>query len=386
MSCAVARVSEVCGLWSVWTGAAAAADPVTTGTETAGIEMVDLGTIAPNSNSDLADAGALTVEFPSSFDDSINTIGAKIWLSNKPPQTGHVFAAEFASGAILPAVTTDADLAGATAAVLGNSPYYPAATHLKTTNAEYSTVNNRIATILLQAQPATGAEAWDVHDNIYTCPRLCLETPRTDFAAEDRILDERYIDADIETGHLMAYPNMELFYIQNYGSSAEVWHKMDSVREDSIEIELNKEFVEYKKGKPQYTVHMAVSAVTGMIRFSSAQNLPKLVATALQTTASRISSDRVIRVSHNADTCISGVIESGWAVRFSTIGGFKCTYRVGRGVLKPAGAYTGGTDSFSEQPYEITALGRGSQRELSVIDMSDTPILTTCLPIAYAVS
>ena len=119
-----------------------------------------------------------------------------------------------------------------------------------------------------------------------------------------------------------------------------------------------------------------------MITFSAAENVPKLIATSIQTDAFRVASDRVIRTNVDTNSCQQGVKENGWAVEWDLLGKFKCRFRINRGVLKPTSGYAGSGD-FSETTYEVNALASGITGNLARIDCSDTPVLQTVIPVTY---
>ncbi len=381
-TCGADKIVEVCPTVSEWTGAAAAADPIATGTEVEDNDVLDLGTVAAAANSDLANGGAVTIEFSSAFDDTINTKDSYIWMMNKPTFTDHEFAAEYESGAVLPTGTTSALLAGMTAATLAGSPYQTNHRISPGSAAEYDATENRIETMLLQYQAGAAAKTWDWSKSVHDCPRLVHETSRTDFDADDRVLLEDNITAVLEAGHFFGFPNFKVYFVTDVGTTDEKWNILDSVREDTVEVNFNKELIEWRKGRPSAVVHQALSTSEAMISFSAAENVPKLVAQSLHTDASRIAGDRVIRTNIDTNSCQQGVKEAGWVVEWDLLGKFKCRFRINRGTLKATSGYAGSGD-FSETTYEVMGLASGTTGNLARLDCSDTPVLQTIIPVTY---
>ena len=381
MSCAADRISQTCPTWSQWTGAINTVP--TAGTETEDIESVDFGTVAPGDNSN---AIGLSIEFPSNFDDTIHTEGARLFLINKPLAVfaGNTIAAEIEAGATFPALALDDPLAGPSAAVLGGSYAKAAAVHTLATTAEYDATDKRIADILVQLQvSATPAQRW-VGGEIFSCPLLTLVTPRTDYDTENRIMRADVIGADLESGHLYNYPNTRLYFIYNYGEATEAWYLIEDAMESTIEFEPTKEFTQAMKGRTQVVIHEAVSAVNATLRFTSQQLTPMLEAIAMQTDATRNASLRQVQVDINGCACINGVKEFAWAMEYQTQGGFLCQKIIPRGTLKFSGAYGGG-DSFTEYGFEVTAKSYGNCRTVAKSTYSDTPVLFQTLPLQYRI-
>lgn len=381
-TCGADKIVEVCPTVSDWTGGTFATDPIATGTEQEDIDVINLGTVAAAANSDTAVGGAITVEFADAFDDTINTKDSHIWMMNKPSFLDHEFAAEYESGALLPAISSDAILAGTTAATLAGSPYRTNHRISPGSTTEYDTVDNRISTILLQYQAGAAAKTWDWSKSIHDCPRLVHETSRTDYDANDRIVLEDNITAVLEAGHFFGFPNFKVYYVTDIGTTDEKWNILDSVREDTVEVNFNKELIEWRKGRPSAVVHQALSTSEAMITFSAAENVPKLVAQSLHTDATRIAGDRVVRVNVDTNSCQQGVREAGWVVEWDLLGKYKCRFRINRGTLKATSGYAGSGD-FSEITYEVMGLASGTTGNLARIDCSDTPVLQTIVPVTY---
>ncbi len=381
-TCGADKIVEVCPTVSDWPGGTFATDPLTTGTESEDIDVINLGSVAVSNNSDTAVGGAITIEFADAFDDTINTKDSHIWMMNKPTFTDHEFAAEYESGALLPAVSSDAVLAGTTAATLAGSPYQTNHRISPGSTTEYDSTENRIATILLQYQAGALAKTWDWSKSVHDCPRLVHETSRTDFDADDRVLLEDNITAVLEAGHFFGFPNFKVFFVTDIGTTDEKWNIIDSVREDTVEVNFNKELIEWRKGRPSAVVHQALSTSEAMITFSAAENVPKLVAQALHTDAFRVAGDRVIRTNIDTNSCQQGVKEAGWVVEWDLLGKFKCRFRINRGTLKPTSGYAGSGD-FSETTYEVMGLAQGTTGNLARLDCSDTPVLQTIIPVTY---
>ncbi len=372
------RVSQVCPKWSEWIDVLFAADPIATGTEVPDKTAIDMGA-APGVSTN-SDAQALTLEMPSNFDDSVHNIDSLLWLANNPQKTDITFVAEYETGAVMPAVSLDAPLAGTTAATLAGSPYQVPAAHKKTTVNEYDATENRIETIIIQLQQGLAAPAYKQDEAIHLAPQLMIESPRTEFGAQDRILREDAISMDLESGHLFAYPNDRIYFVENIDTSTEQWLLLPDVREDSIEYTAAKDFAIWKKGRPEVEFHRAISTVEATLTFTTGQMSPELLALSMQTTATRNSSRRDISVSIDGATCITGVREGTWVHEYQTIGGFVCRMIIGRGVLKLTGP--GGGD-FMEHTWEVTALARGNGRVLAEKRYSDTPRLVESIPLIF---
>lgn len=378
MSCAVDRIEAVCPPFSTWVGAIIT-DPVA-GTETTDVEELDMGTVAAASNSD---AKALTLEFPADFDDSVfATRGFTIWLANNPGLTGHTWAAEFEAGATFPAVSLDAVLAGTTAAAIANNPW-DAARHVGTSG-EYDGTGNRIANILLQLQLAAGSTVRNQSNEIATCPVMVLEFPRMDEAvtqlrAGDFPLDE-------EKGHLFAYSEMRVYEISGavgVQGSAERWQLLGSIKDDTVEMTEDRELIDWRRGKPESTVHQAVSNATASCTFQFDQAFPDFEARALQTTAAEVTERDTIEYSVDSESCSSGVIERGYCIEWRTIGGFIKRKFYPRGILRMTGSTMPGGTEFAAQTFEITALAAGVKRILSKTVCTKTPIEQAFMPITY---
>ena len=378
MACAVDRIEAVCPPFSTWTGAVTT-DPVA-GTEVTDVEELDMGTAAAAANTD---AKALTLEFPSSFDDSVfASNGFTVWMMNNPGLTGHTWAAEFEAGAVFPAVSLDAVLAGTTAATLANNPW-TAARHIGTSG-EYDATNNRIATMLLQLQLAAGATPRNQGLSLETCPVMVLEFPRMDPAvtalgADDHPLDE-------EKGHLFEYSEVKVYEISGavgVQGSAERWQLLGSIKDDSVEMTEDRELIDWRRGKPESTVHQAVSNATASCTFNFDQAFPDFEARALQTTATEVASRATVEHSVDSFSCSAGVIERGYCIEWRTIGGFIKRKYYPRGVLRMTGSTMPGGSEFGSRTFEITALASGVKRILSKTVCTKTPVEQAFMPITY---
>lgn len=385
MSCAVERIKFVCPDWSEWTGVFAT-DPITAGTEQANVVELDMGSASSGTNTD---AKAVSLEFPDSFDDSVfASNGFHIWLANDPGLADHVWAAEFEGGALFPAVSLDAVLAGTTAKKIASNPW-DTARHIGTAG-EYDAAttpsDKRIATILLQLQLGAASALRNSKNELTFCPWLIAEFPRMDAGVTTLRPDSGSFDE--EAGHFFAFSEMKIWEISDsvgVQGSTERWNLLGSIRDSTVEMTANREIIEWRRGKPLTTVHQAISDATAVITFAFDQPTPDFEARSNQTTAQNFDSRATVGYAIDGRSCNNGVIERGYCVEWTTIGGFIKRAYVPRGVLKRTGAVMpGGESEFASQQFEITGLAAGVNKILLQEECTKTPVEQAILPIAYA--
>jgi hypothetical protein len=374
--CSIARQIFKCPTWSEWTTPTVATDPTATGTEVTGKTLLDMGTVAGGSNTD---AVGLTIEFESNFDDSV--FGAlKFWIRNLPDKTGHTWAAEFATGAIMPAVSLDAVLAGGSAQTLTGNPW-DSGVLAAAAGTEYDATNKRIENIILQLQAGASADTWNQSLSLYECPELIVEVERRDNASTT-ILPELAGFTSQDRGHLFTKSDVEVMIESASGS----WRRLGAIKDEEFSLTLGQEFADWRRGSTLTTFHKAVSDATSMAEFTIYNCDPELLALALQGNSVDDSGKRAVLFDHTGAPCQPGVTETVFVFQWRTLGGHIVRARVPRGVLTMTGAMTPGTTDFSGVTFQVEGLASGASKSLTQIAWSRVPIELATLPLSYIVT
>jgi hypothetical protein len=368
--CAIARIEDECeATFSQWTGAFAT-DPMV-GTETEDISELDMGTVAAAANTD---AKAVSVEFPTDFDDTVQD-GVRIWAYNIPGFTGHTWAAEFDDGATFPAVSLDAVLAGASAGTLTGRPFSVTATHINDIADCYDSANNRIHTIIIQLQLAAGAKVWNQTLSIHSCPHLVVQYPRRVYG--DYGNSESLLQTDEETGHFMQISDANLFV----ADTDNLWQEIGTLKTDTLTYTKGQTYADWSTGVPSTIVHRAISGKQASFSFQIDGSSVGFRALASHTTASRNSTDRVVRWSHKG--CTASVKERQFAIMCRTHGGYYHWLEIPRGVLTQEGDTSPATTEWAGTSFMVESLASGVQKTVLTESITDTPVGMAVLPMTY---
>lgn len=311
----------------------------------------------------------LTLDYKDNFDDSVWS-DMFIWMANKPvPKLLAEVEMLFESASTFSAVSDITSIAGVN---IPGDPYLRTLTGTALGAGsggtdEYDPAANRIRAMVLQLVLSAGAPDWDVNKTVHEIPELRIQVPRTDYDAEDRIIDPDIPTGGEEAGHLFKFAEVELFLVEDGN-----WQRISGVKDNTISITETEAHASWRRGKPDTEIHRARQTIDASISFQFDQIVPSFLARANQTVAARNSVTQTIDWELNGES--TTVLEDCFVVRCLTHGCFLIDYQIPRGVLSMDGDYTPGGDDFAGKTMTVTGLASGSRKTMCIKRISQTPV------------
>lgn len=362
---------------SKWTGTVGT-DP-TVGTEQTNLEVLDFGVVEQDDNSF---AQAITVEFPSNFDDTVYS-QVRAWVANQPALDGHAWMIEFAANALFPAVSLAAPLTNGV--TLPTSPFdaikRTAAGAASSGSDVYIPANKRIKNVLLQLQTASGAEIYNQLDSLLAPLVLYLEYARRPQHAHQMLGIEHVAFDSLSYEQLFTFSDVDVFWVETIDDVEYYW-QVGAIKDETVSMTPTEEMIEWGKFKPKVPVHMARNGAGDEIKFKLDELSPKVWAAALQTAPTANSTDRTIDIVHQA--LLSDVFKGKWCIQWKTLGKFLVRAIVPQATISQA-EFAPGADDFAGAEITLKALATPNQRTLMTVKASDTPVELVRVPFIYEV-
>lgn len=370
MGKAIARITDAPTSWTEY--AYVIAGVPSAGVATPNKQFIDLGSVSGGANTR---AAGLSLDFDANFDDSVFDV--RLWMANNPRFTGHNWFMDIGAAKTFPAVSETAPLT--TGIELPCSPANAPLTRWAGATM-YNATDNRIQELIVQLQTDAGARIVNPQSQVYTPPVLVLDFQRMDQAISGLNTDQ--FSADLESGHLFTFSDVELYRIDINGC----WVNLSSIREETFEISNFAENVDWRKGKPMTTVIQALSNTISEVKFQLAQETPAISGEGIDIKPVNNTKDKTIDVRNSGRK--RPTIESGFALRWRSEGGFQFTFIMDRAHLTRTGPIMpGASDAFAEAEYTITALQSGCDKDVSNLTCSVVPEQSSCfIPICANVT
>lgn len=352
------RITDLVGSYSDWTGASGA-------TENTNQTSLDFGTVAASASGTHKN---LSVEFTAGSSTVYDDI--RFWLLNDRAWTAHTWYAKLVTTATTPATTA---LTGG--AAIGTSP--DGAT--KGAAGTYFNVSSNAAIRYLQLQLQVGSSPSVINqgNELLMNPILVTEFQRTAQATTKLRGDYTAIET-YDQGYLFTFSDVNLYKIDGTGDGR--WQLIAAIKEDSFDLNLAQERVEWMKGKPSATYHQAISKVMTECKFKVDMIDPKWMSLAFDTSATEDTTDNTVDVA--IDTYTRPVQYPAWVIEWRMIGGFMARLYVPKGKLSLSGSLQPGGSEFAGAEFTLTGLANGNRR-VSTLRTSLTPIEQAMIPLTF---
>jgi hypothetical protein len=309
----------------------------------------------------------LTIDFGASFDDSVygNT---RVWLLNDPG-ADLAWEAIYAASASTPA---DTSIAGDT---MGGSPGQAA---LIDSSVAYDSGTKDLGFVQVQMDATGASAAFDTGDEMRMNPVLVFDILRGDPA--NPALRPDISGVDEGEGYLFTYSDVELYE----EDSTQSWTYIGSIREETFDITLATETVEWAKSKPRVIVQQAVSALNANASFQLDQVDPRWLARSLDTAALANSSD------DSVDVVLDGrpraTLTQSYVLQWRTYGGHVVRLRLPRARLTPTGSFRPGDTQFAGMTFQLTGMASGADRQVAILSTSAVPVEQMLVPLNVTIT
>lgn len=341
---------------------------------------IDLGIVAGGGN---GDTQMLTFGFNSDFDDSVFE-DIRAFVLNMPPtlvDAGHVIEIDFAPD--LAWLVAQNTLFASAVPVVGN----PDAAFKEPSASAYqgaggTPAQKQIGTIALQLNPGSPA-AWNWANEYLVSPTLAVEFQRKDSATTKLRVD--YSNLDFVQGQLFTFSEVELYEVLTDTSGSDWWQLQGAITDESFDLNLTTEVIEWMKGKPGVTFHQALSTIITEAKFNLFEDDPRWMSRSLDITPTENTTDNTIDISLDGRT--RPVVYGHYVIQWFTQGGFRVMLDIPKGNLTPTGSTVPGGAEFAGKEYTIKALGAGAQtKNISNLRCTRTPVEQILVPMTYGIT
>lgn len=342
------------------------------------VEELDMGTVSRAATPPNTNVQALTELFPTDFDDSVYET-VRTWIAGNPLFSGHTWVGKWLTDYPWAATQNASIVSGA--AIPGNPWGGVGTVNEGAASSIYDAAANLLETFAIQLQVSPTAEIVNSELEKLMNPILTFELSREDAATTKLRYDKSLLDRS--RGTMFTFTDVILYEVITI-SSVDYWQPVMAIKDESFDIDMATETVDWENGKPLVTFHQAISKLKTDAKFTCYDCDPRWIARALHTTPQENTTNNTVEIEYEAIS--RPVLYGNYVMKWRTKGGHLVRVHVPRAALSLEGGYKPGEQDFAGRGFMLKGLASGPSNLVSRTHVSRVAMEEIQIPLKYNVT